>query len=444
MTAVILSRISRPPERAGRPHPVTSRAMPAAEPEPVDRKLILLLAVGCGAAVANLYYAQPLLSAIAEEFGVSEGVAGLLVTVSQVAYGLGLVFIAPLSDLVDRRRLVVVLLAISCLGLIGAAAAPQFIVLALAIGVAAATSVVAQVLVPFASTIAPERERGHVVGLVMSGLLSGILVARTVAGLIAGATGWRTVFALAAVMMAVLAVALWRALPERRPSASLRYGELLGSVAALIRREAVLRRRMVYGACGYAGFSLVWTTLAFLLTAPPFEFGEAKIGLFGLAGLGGATAAMRMGRLHDRGHGRVATGCVLAAVLLSWSVFFLGRHSAVAILAGLVLLDFGVQGQNVLSQGAIYALGRETTGRVTTAYMTSNFAGGAVGSAGGSLAWTLGGWVAVCAVGAGFAAVAMLAWLTESGPRSDRRARRPMSASPSAPSRNGTPAWKVR
>jgi predicted MFS family arabinose efflux permease len=396
----------------------------------MSRKLIALLAIGTGITVANLYYAQPLLSAIGAQFGVSDGTAGLLVTVSQVFYGLGLVFIAPLSDLVDRRRLVVVLLAICCVALAGAAAAPQFLVLALAIGIAATTSVVAQVLIPFASTLAPEGERGHVVGLVMSGLLTGILLARTFAGLLAGATSWRVVFVIASLAMALLALALWRAMPARRPSTALGYRELLGSIAALIRRESVLRRRMVYGACGYGGFSLVWTTLSFLLSDPPFNLGEAAIGLFGLAGLAGAVTAMRMGRLHDRGHGRVATGAVLAAVLLSWPIFALGRHSVPAILVGLAVLDFGVQGQNVLSQGAIYDLGRETTGRVTTAYVTSNFVGGAIGSAAGSIAWSTGGWLAVCGVGVALAGIAMAVWLTEPGHRSKRADRGDIALQP--------------
>lgn len=391
--------------------------------KPVDRKLIALLAVGCGATVANLYYAQPLLSAIADQFDVSDGTAGLLVTVSQVAYGLGLVFLAPLSDLVDRRKLVATLLTITCLASAGAAAAPGFALLALAIGVAAATSVVAQVLVPFAATLAPEGERGQVVGMVMSGLLSGVLLARTLAGLVAGVAGWRTVFALAAVGMAVLALALWRAMPRLRPSTDLRYGALLASIGALIRKEPVLRRRMLFGACGYAGFSLVWTTLTFLLSDPPFDYGESTIGLFGLVGLAGAVAAMRMGRLHDRGHGRIATGAVLAAILLSWPILYLGRESVPLIILGLVLLDFGVQAQNVLSQGVIYALGRQTTGRVTTAYVTSNFVGGAIGSASGAIAWSAGGWLPVCAVGFGIAATALLAWLTEPRPRPRVRRR---------------------
>jgi predicted MFS family arabinose efflux permease len=354
------------------------------------------------------------------------------VTVSQIFYGLGIVFLAPLSDLADRRKLVAALLVVSCLGMAGAAAAPSFAVLTLAIGIAAATSVVCQILVPFASTLAPEGERGHVVGMVMSGLLSGLILGRTFAGLLAGATSWRVVFALAAAAMAVLAVALWRAMPDSRPLTSLPYRELLGSVASMIRREAVLRRRMVYGACGFAGFSLVWTTLSFLLSDPPFNYGEATIGLFGLAGLAGLAgtiAATWMGSLHDRGYGRIFTGVVLAAVLLSWPIFYLGRHSVPAILLGLVLLDFGVQGQNVLSQGVIYALGKETTGRVTTAYVTSNFTGGAIGSAAGSIAWSAGGWIVCCAVGVAFAATAMVVWLSEPRPRPDRRGRRrPLAA----------------
>jgi predicted MFS family arabinose efflux permease len=181
---------------------------------------------------------------------------------------------------------------------------------------------------------------------------------------------------------------------------------------------------MLFGACGYAGFSLVWTTLTFLLSDPPFDFGESTIGLFGLVGLGGAIAAMRMGRLHDRGHGRIATGAVLAAILLSWPILYLGRESVPAIILGLVLLDFGVQAQNVLSQGVIYALGRETTGRVTTAYVTSNFVGGAIGSASGAVAWSAGGWLPVCAVGFAIAATALLAWLTEPRPTLKRRGRR--------------------
>jgi predicted MFS family arabinose efflux permease len=379
----------------------------------VDRRLVLLMAVACGAAVANLYYAQPLLSTIGRAFRTSDGTAGLLVTVSQIFYAVGLALIVPLGDLVDRRRLIVRLLTVCTLGLLLAAGAPGFAVLATALAIASTCSVVVQILVPFASTLAPEGERGRVVGTVMSGVLTGILLARTVSGLIAGAAGWRAPFILAAVVMAVLAVVHWRALPRVRPPSSLPYGRLLLSVAALVRKEPALRRRMVYGACGFAGFSVVWTTIAFLLSNHPYGYGEDTIGLFGLAGLAGAIGAQRIGAVADRGRGRVFTGLMLVLILASWGVLALGSSSLVAILLGLVVVDFGVQGQNVLSQHVIYGLGGENASRVTTGYVTANFLGGAVGSAAGAYAWTAGGWPAVCIVGAAIAAVALGFWFTE-------------------------------
>lgn len=377
----------------------------------ISRGVVLLLAVACGVTVANLYYAQPLLHAIARAFAISEATAGLLVTVTQVAYAAGLVLIVPLGDLLDRRRLVVGLLLVSGLGMAGAAAAPSVGVLALALGAAAITSVVVQILLPFASILAPEAVRGRVVGTVMSGLLVGILLARTVSGFLADGLGWRAPFVVAAVLMALLALALARALPRVQPSATLAYLPLLRSVGTLIAREPVLRHRMAYGALGLAGFTVVWTAIAFLLSDAPYDYGERTIGLFGLAGLVGVLGAQGMGRAHDRGRGGLATGLVLGTILLSWGLLLAGGTSLLALAAGLALLDFGVEGQMVLSQGAIYDLGSENASRVTTAYITSCFAGGAVGSAAAATAWSLGGWTAVCATGAVFAALALATWV---------------------------------
>jgi cyanate permease len=170
---------------------------------------------------------------------------------------------------------------------------------------------------------------------------------------------------------------------------------------------------MAYGGLGFAGFTMAWTAIAFLLSAPPFGYGERAIGLFGLAGLVGAVGASGFGTLTDRGYGRPATGLVLAGILVSWGLLALGKTSVLALILGLVVIDFAVQGQNVLSQGVIYALGREHASRVTTAYVTSNFTGGALGAAVCSIAWTAGGWDAVCAAGAALAALAVAFWLTE-------------------------------
>jgi predicted MFS family arabinose efflux permease len=393
-----------------RPRPSPRLRYIAVSPPSLDRRVVLLLAVACGASVANLYYAQPLLDVIARDLGVSSGAAGLLVTASQVGYAAGLVFLVPLGDLLDRRRMVSRMLVVTAVGLGVAAAAPSFAVLAAAIAVVGVTSVVAQVLVPLAGTLAAEHERGKVVGDVMSGLLLGILLARTAAGLIAEVGGWRTVYVVGAVLMVVLAVVLARALPPTPPVTDLRYRDLLRSVGALVRDEPVLRRRMVYGAAGMASFSVLWTAIAFLLSDDPYNYSEGTIGLFGLAGLMGAGAAQGAGRLNDRGHGHAATGVFLLIIAAAWGLIAMGASSLAALIVGIVLLDLGIQGQHILNQSTIYTLDAEARSRLTTAYMTSNFTWAALGSAGASWAWSAGGWGAVSALGVGLSLIALAAW----------------------------------
>jgi predicted MFS family arabinose efflux permease len=379
----------------------------------ISRSLVILLAVACGAAVANLYYAQPLLHAIAAGIHASSSNAALLVTATQIGYAAGLVLLVPLGDLLDRRRLVSRLLVVTALGLAGAAAARSLGVLALALGVVGVTSVVAQILVPFASTLASEEERGRVVGQVMSGLLMGILLARTVSGLGAALFGWRAVFAIAGGMMLLLSAALWRALPDVAPQGGPPYPQLLASVAVLIREEPVLRRRMVYGALGFASFTALWTSLALLLSRPPFSYGEAVIGLFGLAGLAGTVTAQAAGRVADRGGAHMATGFFLAAIALGWGLCALGGTRVVLLIVGIVVLDLGIQGQQILNQTIVYSLRPEARSRLTTAYMAGNFLFGALASAGTDLAWRTGGWLAVCAFGGGLSMLAVLVWLSE-------------------------------
>jgi predicted MFS family arabinose efflux permease len=407
---------------AARPHTLVDITV-SSVPASLDRRLVVLLAIACGVAVANLYYAQPLLDVIARDLGVSSGAAGLLVTTSQVGYAVGLVLLVPLGDLLDRRRMVTRMLLLTAVGLAIAAAAPSFAVLAAAIAVMGVTSVVAQVLVPLAGTLAHEHERGRVVGDVMSGLLLGILLARTASGLIAEVGGWRSVYVIGAVLMVVLAAVLARALPPTPPVTDLRYGELLRSVGALVRDEPVLRRRMVYGAAGMASFSVLWTAIAFLLSTDPYNYSEGTIGLFGLAGLVGAGAAQGAGRLADRGHGHAATGAFLAAIAVAWGLLALGSSSLAALIAGVVLLDLGIQGQHIVNQSTVYALSADARSRVTTAYMANNFVWGALGSAGASWAWSARGWGAVSALGVGLAALALLAWGVEHMQRARADAR---------------------
>jgi predicted MFS family arabinose efflux permease len=377
----------------------------------IGNRLVLLLAVTCGAAVANMYYAQPLLHTIARAFHVSDATAGLLVTVTQVGYVLGLAFLVPLGDLLERRRLIATTLLVVALAQAVAAASQAFALFAAALGVVGVSSVVAQVIVPMSSSLAAESERGRVVGRVMSGLLIGILVARTVSGLLAGAFGWRTVFVFAAAAMVVLSATLWRALPEVPASADIRYRGALRSVLSLVREEPVLRQRMALGAIAFGCFSVLWTSLAFLLSGPHYDYGNTVIGLFGLAGLAGALAAPVAGRMADRGHGRLAATSSILILLGSWALLALGQTSLPALVVGIVALDLGVQALHISNQSAVYTLRPDARSRLTTAYMVAYFLGGAAASAAASTLYSSTGWGGVCVLGAGIAAVGVGIWL---------------------------------
>jgi predicted MFS family arabinose efflux permease len=377
----------------------------------VSRPLVLLLAATCGAAVANLYYAQPLLHTIARSFSVSNGTAGLLVTITQAGYVIGLALLVPVGDLLERRRLIAVTLLVTALALALAAAAPSFALFALALAVVGVTAVVAQIVVPMSSSLAAEHARGRVVGTVMSGLLIGILLARTFSGIVAQLLGWRAVFVVAAGAMLVLAAILRRTLPTVPPTERLSYPALLRSVLELVKREPLLRQRMVLGAASFGCFSVLWTSLAFLLSGPPYHYGNAAIGLFGLAGLAGALAAPVAGRLADRGHGRPATTGSILVLLASWGLLAFGKSSVVALLIGIVALDLGVQATHISNQSAVYSLHGQARSRLTTAYMVAYFLGGVVLSALTSALYSTGGWGAVCALGAATAVLGLIVWL---------------------------------
>ena len=389
---------------------------PTPTPDPgtrLARGTVLLLAVVCGAAVANIYYAQPLLPVVAQALGVSEGAAGLLVTASQIGYAIALALLVPLGDVLERRRLVSTLLAASAVALVGASLAPSLALLLVAVAVVGVTSAVAQIVVPMAASLAGEQERGTVVGTVMSGLLIGILAARTVAGFVAEFAGWRIVFVAAAVLMVALALAVRLLLPPVPPTESTRYPTLLRSVLTLVRDEPLLRRRMVLGGVGMGCFSILWTAVSFLLAAPPYGYDSATIGLFGLAGLAGAAAAVFAGRFADRGHGRRAVTVGLVLLLASWGLLGLGGTSVVALIAGIVVLDLAQQTLQISHQSAIYTRVHDARSRVTTAYVVSVFIGGGLGSAATSALYGTVGWVGVCVLGAAVTLLGIGVWALE-------------------------------
>ena len=371
------------------------------------------MALACGLAVANLYYAQPLLHTLALSFGTSEGTAGLIVTMTQLGYVIGLVLIVPLGDLLERRKLISVVSAGTVVALAGAAISPNigsFLLACLAIGL---TAVAAQVLVPFAAILAAEEQRGAVIGRVMSGLLLGILLARTISGFVADVFGWRAVFGLATISMIVQSVVLWRLLPQSRGKTRLSYQALIGSVFLLFREEPLLRRRVVYGTFGFAAFSVFWTSLAFLLARQPYGYSDTVIGLFGLIGAAGALSASFAGYIHDHGGTRLGTGMLLALVVLSFVIMGVYSTRLVAIIIGIMLLDIGQQGVHILNQSVIYTLDQEARSRITTAYMTCFFLGGVVGSASSGYVYQFVGWPGVAWLGGIFGGIAFLYWTTE-------------------------------
>ncbi|ASK36101.1 MFS transporter [Alcanivorax sp. N3-2A] len=375
------------------------------------------MAVTTGLAVASNYYAQPLLHTIADRLSLSYTHAGVIVTTAQAGYAVGLLLLVPLGDLFERRRLIVTMMVLAGLGLLISANAGNLTTLLVGTAITGTFSVVAQVLVPFAATLAEPRARGKVVGTVMSGLLMGILLARTVAGGLSSLGDWRTVYWVAAALMFVNAVALWRMLPDYRQSAGLSYGRLLLSIASLFRRYPLFRVRSTIGFLIFAMFSVLWTSVAFLLSAAPWHFSDATIGLFGLAGAAGALAARKAGSLADRGHARWTTLGGLLMLAVSWPVLGLGATSLVALVIGIILLDLAVQAVHITNLNLIYGLDEAVRNRLNSGYMFVYFLGGAFGSLASAAAFQHGGWAGVVLLGAALALAALLLGVLARGPR---------------------------
>jgi predicted MFS family arabinose efflux permease len=395
--------------------------MESNEPQPT-RSMVLLFACATGAVVANLYYAQPLLHTIARQFGVGIGAAGLIVTASQLGYAAGLILLVPAGDVLNRRALVPVVLLGSTVALAVMAAVPGFPFLVAAAGLVGLTSVVVQILVPLAAELAPDAERGRIVGRVMSGLLVGILLSRTVAGLVAAAIGWRGLYWLASGLSLLLAVVLWRALPPDGPRPRLPYGTLLRSIATLARDEPRLLRHAAYGALGFAAFSTFWTTAAFLLAGPHYGYSDATIGLFGLVGAAGALTASAAGRLADTGRGRMATLAFGGGITAAFVLLGFAPRSLAALVAGIVVLDVAVQGLHVLNISEVYRLAPQARSRANSLYMTAYFAGGATGSAVSTALYGAAGWFGVVVFGAATGVGIVALWWATQRQRSDDRA----------------------
>ena len=385
-------------------------AVPAAQdpaPAPLSTALVWLMAVSCGLVVANIYYNQPLLAAIGRTFRLSDSSASLVATATQVGYTLGMLFVVPLGDMLERKRLILIMLlgAAGCMAL--AAVAPSFALLTAASVLIGILSAVPQLLVPMAAHLAPEASRGRVVGHVMSGLLVGILLSRTVSGYVGLHLGWRAMFEIGAGLMVLLVALLAWKLPTDRPHFTGTYASLMKSLLTLTREQAPLRRAALVGASLFAAFSVFWTTLAFFLEGAPYHYGSDVAGFFGLIGAFGALAAPLAGRTADtKGPSyTIVLGIVLA--LVAYAVLGFGGQYVAGLVLGVILLDVGVQATHISNQSLIFSLVPEARSRLNTVYMTAYFIGGSVGSLAGGLAWAHGGWPGVCLVGGAFVAVSL-------------------------------------
>ena len=374
----------------------------------MTRPLVLLFAFCCGAIVANLYYAQPIVALIAPDIGLSAHAAGLIVSLTQVGYAVGLLFIVPLGDRLENRSLMMATTLVCTLALAATAlvkSATAFLVLAFFVGLGSAA---VQMMIPLAANLAAEASRGRVVGAVMGGLLLGVMLARPVASVVADAYGWRVLFGAAAVLMLIIEVVFITTMPRRRPEHGASYGALLRSLITLVRQQPVLRLRMAVHALMFAAFILFWTAVPLEL-ARHHGFTQLQIAGFALIGATGAIAAPIAGRLADAGHVRKGTLAALVGAAIALVLSGAGGGASVLELAITgVAIDLFVQGNMVLGQREIYALDAQSRSRITALFMTSIFAGGAVGAAIATTLFESGGWRVTAFAGSVFPFLSLL------------------------------------
>lgn len=382
------------------------------------RKLVFLLATAVGVTAANLYYAQPLVAQISHALGLSPSLAGLVVTLTQVGYGLGVLLVVPLGDVTENRRLVLCQIAFTVMGLLGLAFATDtftYFLAAFLTGMGAST---VQVIVPYSAHLVSEENRGRMVGSLMSGLMIGIMLSRPIASFLTDLISWHAVFVVSAVMMSLLGVVLYRMLPSRMPaSMGLSYKKLLGSMTHLMIEVPILRRRAIYQAFIFGAFCLFWTASPLYLANSEFHFSQMQIAIFALVGVAGAISAPFAGRAADRGLGQLATTLALSGASLSFLLSLLlpaGTWGALLLLvASAILLDAGVSANLVLGQRAIFGLHPENRSRLNALYIATIFVGGAAGSALGAWAYAHGGWHLVTLCGFCLPAAALAYFWTE-------------------------------
>ncbi|MGX7668712.1 MFS transporter [Flavobacterium pedocola] len=377
----------------------------------LSRTDVGFMAACTGLIVANLYYCQPLIVLIAKEFSVPEGVAGTVTYLTQAGYAVGMFFMVPLGDKLERKKQILVTTLAAVLALFLAATATNFVMLQLASFLIGASSIVPQLILPLSAAMASPEQRGKVIGTIMSGLLLGILLSRTISGFVGEWLGWRGMFWIAGGLCLLIAIVIQRKFPINKPEFKGTYGQLLSSLFTLIKEQPMLREATLINALSFAQFGAFWTTMVLLLSGEPFNFNSATIGLFGIVGASGALAAPLVGKMGDKGNPRKAIGYGIFLLLLSFVVFYFSSESVVGILIGIVFIDVGLQSVHVSNQTRVYALLPEARNRMNTVYMSFSFLGTALGSAFGLWLWELGSWEAFSIGGALLSVTSLVVYL---------------------------------
>lgn len=395
---------------------VTSTESGSVDRTPLTRYVTLLFAVACGMSVANIYFAQPLLDELSNEFNMDYSIIGILITVTQVFYALGLLLLVPLGDLLNQRRLIIAQMAISIMALVIVGTASSGTMLFAGLALVGLLAVVTQTIVAFAATTAAPAERGRVVGMVTSGVVIGILLARTISGILKDLAGWRSVYLVSAALMLLMVYALYKVMPDgERKVKTVPYSQLLKSVLMLFLQERLLRIRAVLAMLIFTAFSILWTPLVLPLSSPPLSLSHSAIGAFGLVGVVGALAAAKAGKLADRGYGQRTTGIALFLLLLSWLPISYTEQSLFALVIGIVLLDLAVQAVHVTNQSMIFALRPQARSRMVAGYMIFYSIGSAAGSIASTYIYGQYGWHGVCVLGASVSAFALIFWVITKG-----------------------------
>ncbi|WP_295674672.1 MFS transporter [uncultured Mucilaginibacter sp.] len=382
-------------------------AVPVKKNPELTTLTLWLMTVATGLIVANLYYNQPLLEDIARTFHTTRAKAGQVSMLTQLGYAAGMFFLAPLADMLKRKRMMMVIFAFIVLSLVLTATAQSINLLVCASFFLGASSMIPQLLVPMAAHLAKPEERGKKIGTIMAGLLIGILLSRTFSGIISDHFGWRAVFYIAAVIMLVMWLMIGLFLPEVEPDHKDGYGKLMTSLIELVRDEPQLRIAALRGALCFACFSAFWSTIVFLLKAN-FNMGSGIAGEFGLIGAFGAIAAGLMGRLSDKMDAYKLSGFTILLILVSFIIFYFSAYSIVGLIIGVIVMDMGVQATHISNQSIIFALRPEARNRINTIYMVTYFLGGSAGTFLATQLWKTYQWNGVCAIGATLSVITLL------------------------------------